>query len=70
MFSIKGATIKQTEHSNFVIARIMDGGSIGQTNLLEPGDCILEINNVSLKNSKPEEILNLLVSRLVLSITL
>jgi C-terminal processing protease CtpA/Prc len=65
-----GATIKQNNANNCLskvaVSRILKGSCIDRSKLLKPGDQILEVNGINTKNSKPEDVLSLLVRLFIL----
>ena len=60
-----GTTIKPNNGNNCLskvaISRILKGSCVDRSQLLKPGDQILEVNVVNTRYSKPEDVLPLLV---------
>ncbi|KAK9396142.1 MAGUK p55 subfamily member 7 [Crotalus adamanteus] len=56
-----GATIKRDENTGaVVVARIMRGGAADRSGLIHVGDELKEVNGISVKDKKPEEIIQIL----------
>ncbi|CAD5221871.1 unnamed protein product [Bursaphelenchus xylophilus] len=57
-----GATIKVYANGDICIARVMAGGAADRCGSIQPGDQILEINNIPVSFKSPEEVLEILNS--------
>ncbi|CAD5215902.1 unnamed protein product [Bursaphelenchus okinawaensis] len=57
-----GATIKVYGNGDICVARVMAGGAADRCGSIQPGDQILEINNIPVSFKSPDEVLSILNS--------
>ena len=51
----QGLTVEQDENGNLLVARILAGSTIDKTQILHPGDVILEVNGINVFS--PEDLM-------------
>lgn len=67
LYISQGATIKTCEETGkIVIARVMHGGAADRSGLIHVGDEVVEVNNINVEGKTPADVLQILVSLLII----